>query len=295
MDTFCWKGPQDTAEAMAPTESMASVPGTVDLERDIRLLLRNRWQQWSAVLVILLLLGAIVIVFLPSVFAVDQASVTFRFTRHAQELLGLILGFTTSTVYQQRVIRRLRRQLATQLKTVTAHQTRANTLYELAVLDPLTGLYNRRFVEERLRAEFARAERHGYALILLLLDLDDFKQINDRFGHAAGDLVLKELAHRIRRAVRASDFAVRMGSDEFLVLLPECPPDKVNLVLSRLGPIDINVGEGKMSVTSSKGFAQYLAGETVEQLVARADAALYASKAARHKTESSQDALFPTT
>jgi GGDEF domain-containing protein len=159
-------------------------------------------------------------------------------------LLGLIFGFATAALYQQYVIRRLRRQLAAQPKTVTAHQMRANNLYELAVLDPLTGLYNRRFVEERLQSEIAPAERHGDALIVLLLDLDDFKQINDHFGHAAGDLVLKELAHRIRRAVRASDFAVRMGGDEFLVLLPECPPDKVKLVLTRLGPIDIDFGEG---------------------------------------------------
>jgi diguanylate cyclase (GGDEF)-like protein len=209
-------------------------------------------------------------------------------------LLGLIFGFATAALYQQCVIRRLRRQLAAQLKTVTAHQMRANNLYELAVLDPLTGLYNRRFVEERLQSEIAPAERHGDALIVLLLDLDDFKQINDHFGHAAGDLVLKELAHRIRRAVRASDFAVRMGGDEFLVLLPECPPDKVKLVLTRLGPIDIDFGEGTISVTSSKGFAQYQVGETVEQLVARADPALYTSKADRRKAQPSRDVLSQT-
>jgi two-component system cell cycle response regulator len=151
----------------------------------------------------------------------------------------------------------------------------------LAVLDPLTGLYNRRFVEDRLRAEIARAERHGDALMVLLLDLDAFKGINDRLGHAAGDLVLREVAHRIRKAVRASDFAVRMGGDEFLVLLPECPPEKVNLVLSRLAPFDMNSGEEKISVSISAGYAQYQRGETVEHLVGRADEALYARKAAR--------------
>jgi GGDEF domain-containing protein len=86
-----------------------------------------------------------------------------------------------------------------------------------------------------------------------------------------------------------------MGGDEFLVLLPECPPDKVKLVLTRLGPIDIDFGEGTISVTNSKGSAQYQAGETVEQLIARADAALYTSKADRREAQLSRDILFQTT
>ena len=79
----------------------------------------------------------------------------------------------------------------------------------------------------------------------------------------------------------ASDFAVRMGGDEFLVPLLECPPEKVKGALSRLGPIELDFGGEKISVTSSKGYAQYEKGETVEQLVSRADAQLYAAKAAR--------------
>jgi diguanylate cyclase (GGDEF)-like protein len=242
---------------------------------------QNSWLWWNAVLVITLLLGALAVLSMPRLLAVDHSSLAFRLVQYVQLLLGLVVVFTIYTFYQQRILASLRRQLATQLKTVSAQQIRANNLYEMAVLDPLTGLYNRRFVEERLQAEIARAEHHGDVLMVLLLDLDDFKQINDRFGHPAGDLVLKELAHRIRKAVRASDFAVRMGGDEFLVLLPECPPDKVKFVLSRLGPIEMNFAAQRISVSCSKGYAQYQPGETVEQLVTRADQSLYAAKAAR--------------
>ncbi len=270
-----------------------------DSDCQIRSLLKkldreNLRQWWNAVVVILLLVGAMVVLSLPRMMPDDGSFLPFRPTQYVQALLGFILIFATYTLYQQRILSVLRKQLATQLRRVTAQQERANNLYEMAVLDPLTGLYNRRFVEERLRAEIARAERHGDALMVLLLDLDDFKQINDRFGHAAGDLVLKELAHRIRKAVRASDFAVRMGGDEFLVLLPECPPDKIKLVLSRLGPIEMEFNGTRISISSSKGYAQFQQGETVEELIERADQKLYAAKAVRRAqaTEARQRALF---
>jgi diguanylate cyclase (GGDEF)-like protein len=251
-----------------------------DRELEIRLLLRraDRRNLWQAVLVIVLLLGAVVLS-LPKFLPENDSSLSFQLTPYVQGLLGLLLIFTIYALHHQRLFKLLRNQLAAQLEAVTEQRVRADNLYELAVLDPLTGLYNRRFVEERLRVEIARAERYRDPLMVLLLDLDDFKKINDRFGHAAGDLVLKEVAHRIRKAVRASDFAVRMGGDEFLVLLPECPPESVKFVLSRLAPFDMDFGGEKASISSSKGYAQYRQGETVEQLVGRADEALYVAKA----------------
>ncbi len=99
---------------------------------------------------------------------------------------------------------------------------RAKEFLKLAMLDPLTGLHNRRFAQERLVAEMARSGRHGHPLTVLMIDLDGFKQINDRYGHWGGDLVLKEFAQRLCRAIRGSDLAIRLGGDEFVVLLPEC-------------------------------------------------------------------------
>jgi diguanylate cyclase (GGDEF)-like protein len=126
-----------------------------------------------------------------------------------------------------------------------------------------------------LRTEIANADKRGDQLIVLLLDLDNFKGINDRFGHAAGDLVLKEFARRLSKGVRASDTAVRLGGDEFLVILPECPPEKMDVVLSRLTDFVVEMGQDRIPVSSSRGWAQY------EELMTRADEALYAHKAMR--------------
>lgn len=261
---------------MALIKAHTPEAGTSGGVQEIRLLQgdvdhKSWWQWWNTIAVIVLLLVAIIMLFLPKLAPKDHASVWFLLDWYALGFLGIVLALSVHMLYRQHTLTLLRNQI----------RTRTDNLYELAVLDPLTGLYNRRFVEDRLRAEIARAERHGDALMVLLLDLDAFKRINDRFGHAAGDLVLREVAHRIRRAVRASDFAVRMGGDEFLVLLPECPSEKVDLVLSRLAPFDMNSGEEKISVSISAGYAQYQPGETVEHLVGRADEALYARKAAR--------------
>ena len=101
-----------------------------------------------------------------------------------------------------------------------------------------------------------RADRHGNALIVLALDLDNLKQINDRFGHVVGDLALKEFARRLTKATRGSDFAVRTGGDEFLVVLLDCPPEKVKLILSRLASFDLEIDGNRFYVSGSCGWAQ---------------------------------------
>src|SRR4026208_238214 len=98
---------------------------------------------------------------------------------------------------------------------------RARRNRRLADLDGLTGLHNRRYFHEQLAREVARAQRYGRALALVVFDLDDFKSINARIGHLAGDAVLAETAERARGVVRSADIACRVGGDEFAVLLPE--------------------------------------------------------------------------
>jgi diguanylate cyclase (GGDEF)-like protein len=94
-------------------------------------------------------------------------------------------------------------------------------LREQAIRDPLTGLYNRRFLSEVLEREIARSKRYGHPLTLVMADLDDFKAVNDRYGHLVGDAVLRRVAEVLQKSVRAGDFVFRYGGDEFVLVLPE--------------------------------------------------------------------------
>ena len=151
-------------------------------------------------------------------------------------------------------------------------------LHQLAMHDPLTGLYNRRFVEEHMAVEFARSDRREYALTLLVLDLNDFKEVNDKHGHAAGDLVLREFANQLKKACRGCDLAARIGGDEFMLLLPECLPGQAPVILARLTGLQVDWLGTKIAVTFSAGWAEHQAGEQPAELLNRADKNLYAEK-----------------
>src|SRR5439155_24943533 len=105
---------------------------------------------------------------------------------------------------------------------IVARIGRSQVLSELALLDPLTELHNRRFMNDRLPAEIARAARNRGTLSTAMIDLDDFKRINDTLGHAVGDRVLAAFARALRSDLRAYDLVCRFGGDEFVVLFPDC-------------------------------------------------------------------------
>jgi two-component system cell cycle response regulator len=117
---------------------------------------------------------------------------------------------------------------------VLARIARARIQAELALLDPLTGLHNRRFLNDRLPAEIARAARARGVLSLALIDLDDFKQINDTLGHVAGDRALATFARALHASIRRYDTTCRFGGDEFIVLFPDCTAVDATLRLDRL-------------------------------------------------------------
>ena len=142
------------------------------------------------------------------------------------------------------------------------------------------GLYNRRFAERTLKAEMARAQRKGYALTLVLFDLNSFKQINDRFGHASGDLVLKEFADRLTKAVREADVAARLGGDEFMLILTECDSSRVQSVLQRLNTIEIDLAGQRIPIEFSVGWQEYQKDQSLQDLMREADKALYSHKQA---------------
>lgn len=160
---------------------------------------------------------------------------------------------------------------------------RFTDLEDLAYRDELTELPNRRGATRQLEVLISRARRHGHQLCVLLIDADRFKAVNDDHGHAAGDVVLRELAHRLRDRVRREDLVGRWGGEEFLVALPETTPDAAMAVAESLReavaaePIDADGTE--LRVTVSIGLSGWT-GEPLDELVDRADQALYAAKAA---------------
>ena len=207
-------------------------------------------------------------------------------------LLTVLLLSQAFTLYQGHQFKLFRHRLAAQMDAAEKQRMRADTFYGMSIIDPLTGLHNRRFGEERLKDEVARAERKNQNLAVIAIDLDNFKPINDQFGHAAGDLVLKEFARRLRRAIRPCDVPVRLGGDEFLILLPECSTENVDIIFSRLHPFEVTVNRQKVPVCFSRGRAQYQIGDKPETLVARADERLYADKQARKNPRPSEDGAY---
>jgi len=152
-----------------------------------------------------------------------------------------------------------------------------------AITDDLTGLANRRSFVARLAIETSRAERFGSPLVLVLADLDDFKQINDRYGHRVGDIVLEEVARILRGSVREIDLPVRLGGEEFAALLPETDLSGglqlAESLRARLADarIDSNSGEA-VRITASFGVAAHAKGVSAEDMLAEADTCLYQAK-----------------
>ncbi len=176
------------------------------------------------------------------------------------------------TVLRERS-RHQRRDLAEALARIQA----------LAMRDELTGLINRRHMLELLEQERQRCVRSGRTFCVAMIDIDRFKEVNDRYGHAAGDEVLQRLAREALSAVRVADVLARWGGDEFVLLLSDArlqlARGGVERVRQRIEAVSLRVGEQALQVTISAGLAEHIAGESVAIALARADAALYEAKA----------------
>jgi diguanylate cyclase (GGDEF)-like protein len=154
-----------------------------------------------------------------------------------------------------------------------------------AAIDPLTGCLNHGAMRERLTEEIDRARRQGTPLTITLLDLDDFKRVNDTYGHPTGDALLRQVAEALRSEYRSFDQVARYGGDEFVVILPNVRGPRADLAASRalrvLREIQINHPDGHVDgITVSCGVAEWVAPEGPIDLLERADQALRGSKAA---------------
>lgn len=178
-----------------------------------------------------------------------------------------------------------RLELHMRLRRLQAELREKNAvLAEISITDLVTGLRNRRYVTEFLSVELLRSARYKSPLAVLLLDLDDFKRVNDTYGHKTGDRVLQKVGETLRASLRGTDLAGRFGGEEFLVVLPQTGLEGACALAERIrravaeGTVEVGSGP-PISVTASIG-AAVLAGatQTAEQLLEAADAALYAAK-----------------
>jgi len=253
----------------------------------LRKLQRREWWTWGTSLTVILLLTAgVASLSVPAILEEKNTAYGTGVLQAVSGLVFLIMLFGGYLTYEKILINRLRLELA-------ERQTHSILWRDLAMVDPLTGLYNRRYAERRVREEIARAERRGYALTLVLFDLDKFKQVNDLHGHPAGDALLKEFANRISKAVRVADLAARLGGDEFMLLLTECDASQVPVMLKRLEGAQVEIGGKMVPIGFSVGWKEYEPGENAGDLFAAADRALYRDKESRKSKASASPPVPP--
>jgi diguanylate cyclase (GGDEF)-like protein len=201
-------------------------------------------------------------------------------TEVAEEEVALVL-FPTPRGFDDRTVA-LAHSLAAQAAVALDNARLHSIVQRQAVTDELTGLANRRSFQETLEAELRRAERFGNPLALIFADIDDFKRVNDRFGHGVGDEVLRAFADVLRHRVRSIDQAARLGGEEFAILLPETDAagaeslaESLRAATSRLS---IPVGANFVQVTASFGVSAFPPVQSADDLMTSADLALYSAK-----------------
>jgi diguanylate cyclase (GGDEF)-like protein len=263
----------------SPIENENSDYGAAEIRANLQKLERRDLWVWGNAVVVILALTAAVFSLSASFYLIGAKTLFGLDYRIAvRALVSLVLIFTAQMIYQHTRFRKLQRQLAEQ-------QIQAEVFRRLAMFDPLTGLYNRRFAEQRLKTEIARSERKGLALLVVLVDLNDFKHINDTYGHQAGDKVLTEFAKRLSRSTRGSDLAARWGGDEFMMLLVDCEVDQLSRVLVRLEGFKVDVNGKELPVSLAAGWKAYEPGNQMADLIEGADRKLYFNKGLAKKHE----------
>lgn len=195
-------------------------------------------------------------------------------------MLVVVVG-TLAVIRSEAEMRRLR--------LINLQQTlAAKSEQSASMIDSLTDVFSRSFLRDLLEGEIARAERNKRPLGVIMCDLNDFKKVNDRYGHLMGDYVLAQMAGILKSCVRGSDFVVRYGGDEFLVILSETDEPGSEIVKGRIyqkvDEWDRTNRIGDLPIGLSLGLYLHIPGQSAEQLVAEADARMYAEKRAAKRT-----------
>jgi diguanylate cyclase (GGDEF)-like protein len=258
-----------------PIENEHADFGVEEIRGSLRRLERRDLWVWGNAVALILGLAAAVLT-LSAYVAGKKTFFGSDYTLTIRILVTLVLVFTAQMVFQHLSFRKLQTELAEQ-------QIQAEVFRRLAMFDPLTGLYNRRFAEQRLKAEISRSHRRGHPLTVIMTDLNQFKEINDTYGHQAGDTVLKEFAKRLNRVTRGADLAVRWGGDEFMMILVDCEPAQIPAILARLQDFSVEVQGRELPISLAIGWKAYKSGDKVEDLIEGADRMLYLDKGSGRK------------
>jgi len=207
---------------------------------------------------------------------------------HYQRLNGRLLVFrdVTERKHAEKKLRYANERLQSQLIEIGTLQSKLRTQ---AIRDPLTNLFNRRYLDETLDRELARSAREGYPVCVIMMDIDHFKQVNDTYGHEAGDQILKVIANTLSTQNRRGDFACRYGGEEFVIVMPnisvQTACQRAEHLRTSLSSLNVQYERFNLTTTLSIGIACYPAnGENRESVLRAADRALYgAKKAGRNK------------
>lgn len=201
-----------------------------------------------------------------------------------QHLNGRLMVFRDITDRKEveKKLRLVNERLQSQLIEIGTLQSK---LRSQAIKDPLTDLFNRRYLDETFDRELARAAREAYPVCVIMLDIDHFKKVNDTYGHEAGDVILKALARILSSRNRRGDFVCRFGGEEFVIVMPNMEMDtafrRAEELRAALNSLSVPYGGFKLTITISMGIASYPAnGEDRESVLRAADRAMYAAKRA---------------
>ncbi len=234
----------------------------------LRQLARREWWLWvSASLVATLSAVAFVLTSFPSLFRHREHFYEMSPEQARWAILCLLLLFNGWMLYREWFFRRWKGRLSAQTDLGDAQP---GQVFDPSGIDPVTGLHTRGFIEQQLGKEIARARRQNTALSLATIHLDEFTEVTKRHGLSATDAALKELARRMKKACRGSDFPARLAEDDFLLVLPECNLGEVKSVLNRIGALEVVCSGRRINVAYTTGFVDYQPGDMPGDLLKRA-------------------------
>lgn len=258
-------------------------------ESSLQQLGRTEWWLWlSALLVTVLSATAFVLTAIPSYFRHSEHFYEIRSDQARWGILCLLLLFNGWLVYRQWMFRQRRRELSW---NDAARKVLTGQIPESSSIDAVTGLHTRAFIEQQLGKEIDRAKRQNSSLSLATIHLDEFAEITKRYGPSTTDAAIKELARRLKKACRGSDFAVRLANDDFLLVLPECGWGEVKIVLNRLGSLEMVCSGRKVDLAYTTGWVDYQPGDLPSDLLKRATQLLHLYENAAKDSSSSTLAL----